>query len=316
MPAVRSSLYHDRRHVCIQRAGDTSTLTKLFALSTAVNVILDPIMIFGYAGFQPLGLPEPRLPRTFPRPCFVVAIRTLMSPNEPSVFIFPICPFQWESVKKVLRIGFPASLTQVIFPIGLAALTLITAKGFAEAGAVAFSLGLRIEFFAYLPAVGYGFGAMAMIGQNIGAGNIDRARTALREALKYSFLMAGGLGILAALFSSPIIRAFTEDPSVMAYTRLYLWSVALTYGFLAALMVEASAFQAIGRSWPGFWVFLLRVFVLAIPLAYVSTQVFHFSIIAVWAAIMVANIGSSVTGYFWIRRAMATLDLNKAPVNT
>ena len=204
----------------------------------------------------------------------------------------------------------------MIFPIGLAALTLITAKGFAEAGAVAFSLGLRIEFFAYLPAVGYGFGAMAMIGQNIGAGNIDRARTALREALKYSFLMAGGLGILAALFSSPIIRAFTEDPSVMAYTRLYLWSVALTYGFLAALMVEASAFQAIGRSWPGFWVFLLRVFVLAIPLAYVLTQVFHFSIIAVWAAIMVANIGSSVTGYFWIRRAMATLDLNKAPVNT
>ena len=72
--------------------GDTSTLTKLFALSTAVNVILDPIMIFGYAGFRPWDC-RAAIATPFPRPCFVVAIRTLMSPNEPSVFIFPICPF-------------------------------------------------------------------------------------------------------------------------------------------------------------------------------------------------------------------------------
>ena len=100
---------------------------------------------------------------------------------------------------------------------------------------------------------------MAMMGQNMGAGNKDRAKESFSKALKYGFWGATAIGILVALFANLVIGVFTTDPTVMAYARSYMWTVALTYGFLAALMIEASAFQAIGKSWHGFWIFILRV---------------------------------------------------------
>lgn len=57
---------------------------------------------------------------------------------------------------------------------------------FLEAGAAAFSIGFRIEFFAFIPAIGFGFGAMSMIGQNVGAGNHDRVREVFKKSVYYA----------------------------------------------------------------------------------------------------------------------------------
>lgn len=285
--------------------GDTFTLTKLFALSTLINLILDPVLIFGWGGLPALGIAGAAIATLISQAVFIViAVRSLSDEKRRIRFHFYNLGFNWESVKQVLNIGIPASLTQVIFPLGLAAITFITSLGFLEPGAIAFSLGFRIEFFAFLPAVGFGFGAMAMIGQNIGAGNLERSKEVLNKALKYAFGAATGLGIMVAVFAGTIIGVFTTDPVVTQYAHSYMWTVALTYGFLAAMMVEANAFQAIDRSWPGFWIFFLRFVVISIPLSYVLTQIFNFSIIAVWIAIMAGNIVSAVVGYFWISTTM------------
>ena len=297
--------------------GDTHGLTKLFALSTALNAILDPIMIFGWLGFPEMGIAGAAWATLISQAVFLaVALRSLQKPHRMVRFRFSALSFKWASVKKVLDIGFPAALTQVIFPVGLALLTFIVSKAFAEAGAVAFSLGFRIEFFAYLPAVGFGFAGMAMIGQSVGAGNKERAREVFGAALKYASISAAALGVVAAIFAHPIISAFTKDVAVFGYAQTYMWSVALvSYGFLAALLVVAQAFQAIGRSWPGFWLFVLRVGVLTIPLAFLSTRVFDFPILGVWIAVIIGNIVSAVVGYFWIHRALRGLDLSHVPVH-
>lgn len=292
--------------------GDTFTLTKLFALSTLINIVLDPLLIFGLGKFPPLGIAGAAIATLISQAVFIViSIRSLSSEKRGIRFHFYNLGFKWESVKKVLNIGIPASLTQVILPLGLAALTFITSLGFLEPGAIAFSLGFRIEFFAFLPAVGFGFGAMAMIGQNIGAGNLERSKEVLNKALKYSFVSATGLGILVALLADIIIAVFTNDPLVTKYARAYMWTVALTYGFLAAMMVEANAFQAIDRSWPGFWIFFLRYVVISIPLSYILTQIFEFSITAIWAAIIAGNILAAIVGYFWIVKTINKVDILK-----
>lgn len=297
--------------------GDTFTLTKLFAVSTAINTILDPILIFGWGPFPVLGISGAAVATLISQAVFIViALRSLSNEKRHIRFHFKNLTFRWESVKKVLKIGIPAAITQVVFPVGIAALTLLTSLGFQEAGTVAFSLGFRIEFFAFLPAVGFGFAAMAMIGQNIGAGNLKRAKEAFHHALRFGFIGAAGLGVLAALFARVIVRAFTDDPTVTAYAVSYMRLVALlSYGFLAAIMVEANAFQAMGRSWPGFWIFFLRFMVITIPLSYVLTQVFGFPIIAIWISLVVGNLVSATLGYFWAVRSINTLDLSKAPVH-
>lgn len=289
--------------------GDTLTLTKLFAISTGVNVILDPLLIFGGYGVPASGISGAAYATLISQAVFIIlAIRSLMGKHRIIKFHFSNLTLNLESVKKVLVIGVPASLTQVINPIGIAALTFITALGFKEAGAIAFSLGFRIEFFAFLPAIGFGFAAMAMIGQNIGAGNKQRAKEVFDKALKYSFSAATAIGVLAAVFAGYLIAVFTTDPRVMEYALWYTWTVALTYGFLAAAMVEANAFQAIGRSWPGFWIFFLRYLAISLPLSYIATQVLGFGILGVWLSLVAGNIISAAVGYFWIRKNLEKFD--------
>ena len=292
--------------------GDTTTLTKLFALSTLVNVLLDPVMIFGWGPIPALGISGAAFATLISQTVFMVfAIRSLMNPKRDIRFLFKNLTFQWQSVKKVLNIGFPAALTQVIFPIGLAVLSQIAFMSFQESGTIAFNLGFRVEFFAYLPAAGFGFGAMALMGQNMGAGNIGRAKEAFKNALLYAFIGASGLGLLAAIFADPLIAVFTNDPVVTDYVYSYVWTVALSYGFLAAMMVEANAFQSINKSWPGFWIFLLRVVGISVPLSYLFTKVLGWPIIWIWVAIIAGNIVASVIGYVWIRRLMNGIE--KAP---
>ncbi len=297
--------------------GDTFGLTKLFAISTLVNVVLDPVMIFGYWGTPEFGIAGAAYATLISQLVFIVlAIKSLMHPKRFIRFHFTNLTFKWESVKKVLKIGIPASLTQVIFPLGIAGLTFVIANAFQETGTIAYSLGTRVEFFAFLPAAGFGFAAMAMMGQNIGAGNRERSNQAFATALKYAFLSASGLGILCALFAGYLIGAFTSDPTVTQQAQAYMWTVALSYGFLAATMVEASAFQSIGRSWPGFWIFFVKSIAVTIPLSLLFTKVFDGSIITIWLAIILGNIAASALGYFWIRRALKEVESEKAAIVT
>jgi len=144
---------------------------------------------------------------------------------------------------------------------------------------------------------------------------LERAKESFRKALKYAFIGSTATGVFALIFAEGIIGVFTTDPVVTQYALSYIWTVALTYGFLAAGLVEASAFQAIGKSWPGFWIFLFRFGVVSVPLAYVFTQVLGYPIESVWAAIVIGNLLSSAIGYVWITRTLSTLDLSKEPVH-
>lgn len=296
--------------------GDTFTLTKLFAFSTLVNVIFDPILIFGLFGFPALGIGGAAYATLISQTAFiVVALKVLSSEKRMVRFRFKNLTIRWESVKKVLKIGIPASLTQVLNPVGTAALLYITSMGFAEKGTIAFTIGSRVEFLGFLPAVGFGFAGLALIGQNMGAGNFKRAREAFQTALQYAVVAAASLGVLAAIFAGVITRTFTSDASVTGYAMSYIWVVSLSYGFLAAMMVEANAFQAIGRSWPGFWIVFLRFVGISIPLSLLLTQVWDVGIMGIWTAIILGNVVASIVGYFWITRALNKVNMKEVPVH-
>ncbi|NUN11945.1 MATE family efflux transporter [Candidatus Micrarchaeota archaeon] len=295
--------------------GDTFTLTKMFALSTLVNVILDPLLIFGGFGIPPMGISGAALATLISQAVFIAtALYILSRKNRKIRFHAKNLSFKWASVKEVVNIGIPASLTQVIYPIGMAALIFITSLKFNEIGSIAFSLGFRIEFFAFLPAVGFAFAAIAIMGQSIGSGNKQRAKHAFQKALKYSFIGSTIIGVLSIIFSNFIIGVFTSEPIVTQYANSYILIVGLSYGFLAAAMVEASAFQAIGKSWPGFWIYVIKFIVLSIPLALFLTQEPNSSINGIWIAILVGNVISSVIGYYWITRELNKIDPKHTPI--
>ena len=265
--------------------GDTFTLTKLFALSTLVNLILDPVFIFDWGGFPELGISGAATATLFSQFVFIViALYSLSRPKRSVRFHFRNLGFHWQSVKEVMRIGFPAALTQILNPIGLAILTYMVSTRFLEPGAIAFSLGFRVEFFAYLPAFGYGFAAMAMMGRSIGAHDLKRAKDVLKRTLLYGGGIALALGLVVFVFAPQIIAIFTNESAV------------------------------IGRSWPGFWITFVRMIVVTAPLDYPLVFVLKYDIMSVWIATIAGNVISALLGYVWIKRTMDKFTFKKVDV--
>lgn len=287
--------------------GDSFTPTKLFAISTLVNVVLDPVLIFGWGGVPSLGVAGAAYATLVSQALFIViAMYMLMSERQMVPLRLAKLSFVWSSVKRVLRIGIPAALTQVIQPVGLAALMYITAQSFYELGTVAFSVAFRIEFLAYLPAIGFGFGSMALIGQSMGAGKPERAQAAYNTALRYGAITAGVVGVVALLASKPLVSIFTTDPLVIEYVRGYLLIVGLSYMFLAAALVQTTVFQAMDQSWSGFWLYVIRLACVSIPIAFVATTYFETTIDSIWWALAIGNVCGALVGYFWVKRLFTT----------
>jgi len=288
---------------------DTFTATKLFAVSTAVNITMDPILIFGKFGFPELWIAGAAYATLISQSIFILlAMKVLSSKKRKIFFEFKNLSLKLESVKKVFNIWIPAAFTQVINPVGLAILIYIVSAKFLEPGATAFSLAFRLEFFAYLPAVWFGMATMSLIWQNMGAWNFKRAQKVFTTAIIMAFGSALLLWILLIGFWKQLINVFTQDPLVVEYTLSYLWIVALTYWAMAISMVVANSFQATGKSWPGFWIMVIKFFVVAIPASYIAVNYYDLPIQWVWASLAVSNIVVAIIWYIWNQKNFKKLE--------
>lgn len=290
--------------IAFNAQGDNFTTTKLFALSTVVNIVLDPLLIFGYGVFPELGIAGAAYATLISQAVFLIlALRILMGPKMMVPLKFSNLNVRWQSVKQVINIGLPASLNQVLNPVGFSILMFIVSAAFLEAGAAAFSIGFRIEFFAFIPAIGFGFGAMSMIGQNVGANKHERVNEVLKLSIYYGSGAALICSLLSLIFAPYIVGVFTTDPQVTAYALLYFHIVPIGYVFFAVAFIEANAFQGIGRSWPGFWITLLRIGI-AIFIAAIATKVLMLPIWSVWISIVIGSVIASVVGLIWLRHTL------------
>jgi putative MATE family efflux protein len=285
--------------------GDNKTVTLLFVVSTAVNTVLDPVLIFGWAGMPAMGVSGAAIATLFSQFIILVAALVLLRKADMMVpFKFSRMGFRWQAVKRVLTIGFPAALTNVVGPFSLAALTAIISARFLEAGAISFSIGFRVEFFAYLPAVGFGVAALAILGQNSGARRFDRVRAAYRGTLLLGFGAATLIGLITVLFRDRVIGMFTTDRQIADYARAYFITVPFSYGLFAAVFVEIFSLQGVGRSWSGFLLALARV-AIAVPAAYVLLQLLRLPLYTAWAAIVAANAAMAAVGLRVVRVNLA-----------
>ena len=289
--------------------GDNRTVTWLFAISTTINAALDPLLIFGGFGIPAFGVRGAAYATIISQILLVIAGITLLHQRDMMVkFRFRNLVFRLRSVRQVLAIGFPAALTNVLGPAGLAALNSLVALAFLEAGVVGLSIGFRIEFFSFLPAIGFGVAAMAMIGQNIGGGRPDRARASYHTALLFAFGIGSAVGLVAFLARGAIVGVFTDDLVVTGYTRSYLAMIPLTYGIVAASFVVVSSFQGLGKSWRGFAVSATRMAILVGGTALVTRAVAPGgSITGVWWIIVAANLVSFAFGYLLLRRTFGAV---------
>ncbi|AOY75303.1 MATE family efflux transporter [Clostridium formicaceticum] len=286
--------------------GEGKTQLSMVALisSSVVNIILDPLLIFGIGPFPRLEVAGAAIATAIAWTVGVSIGILFILKNKSSIILKSYhFRWKWEYIRNVLAVGLPSSVAQ-----GAIAFTMVFinkfAMDFSQEAVAAYALGFRIDSITILPGVAFGGATIAMLGQNFGAKNYYRVEGIFRKATVYAVVVMGGLAVLVWIFPKPLLMIFLEDSGdgiseVLRQGTSYLRIMALSYIFIGMGMVSNASFQAIGRGIPTFITTAIRFFILAIPLSYTLAYLFKLETIGIWLGLSISNIFFGFVSRYW-----------------
>ena len=222
-------------------SGDTRTPLLLLAVSTALALILDPVLILGLAGAPAMGVRGAAFATLVPRGLAFIFGLHILTRRGLATFTLPRIPV----LLGIARIGAPTAATGVAFSLIYVLLTRITTR-FGTPALAALGVGFRIESFVYVLSVGLGAAVAAIVGQSLGAGMVDRAKQA--GWMGVAFATVPGLFMAGAMVIWPAELAgiFSSDPAVIAEAASYLRIAAASQVLLGAEIVLEGAMGGAG----------------------------------------------------------------------
>jgi Na+-driven multidrug efflux pump len=159
---------------------------------------------------------------------------------------------------------------------------------FGDAALAGYGIGLRVIIFALLPAVGLGNAAATLVGQSLGAGNPERAESAVWRAAFVNAAVLGAVGLLFLFYANTIVGFFTAEPNVLAYGRDSLEIVAYGFIFYGFGLVLETAFNGAGDTWTPTYLNFFIFWLVEIPLAYILANYFEMGAHGVFWAITIS----------------------------
>ncbi len=226
-------------------SGDTRTPFVLLLVSTVITLILDPVLILGLGGMPRLGIEGAAVALVLTRGgAFLIGIGLLLRRG-----LLRVRPATWGTLVALARVGLPTALTGITFSLIYVALTRVTTQ-FGTPALAALGLGHRIESWLYTIGLGFGAAAAAIVGQNLGAGQPERAERAGWTTLYYASIPALGGALAALLIPEQLAGLFTNDPEVIDVAVRYLRISAIAELTVCAEIVLEGALGGAGHTIP------------------------------------------------------------------
>ena len=226
--------------------GDARTPLKLLAIAAVVNLLVDPILIFGFGPVPALGVTGAALATVAAWLAsaawgWVLLGRLGLRPVVRDL----LRPPRSETVR-ALRVGVPLGLEGAFFSVVYIFLTKVTTD-FGTPAVAALGVGHKLELLNYFVCAGMGAAATTLVGQNLGAGNPRRAARAAWRTLFLTCLPVAAVTFLLVSFPEQAVAVFNDDAEVVAAGTTYVLLVGLSQLFMAFEVVCLSAFA--GAQW-------------------------------------------------------------------
>ncbi len=289
----------------MRATGDTLLPGKLMIAGALMNVILDPIFIFGIGPIPALGLNGAAIAALLARGMmFIGTIYFLVHRLDMVSFNKPNAEELGRSWRDILHVGLPAAGTNAIIPVAMTLITAMIARYGPDAVA-GFGVASRIEslvlvlYYALSSVIG------PFVGQNLSAGKESRILESLRLCAQFCLASGVFIALLLAVSANFLPTLFSQNPDVTNVTRLFLWIAPLSYGAYGVVMVMNAAFNGMGRPMPAVYISVTRMMLLYLPLAILGRQ--WFGIAGIFAAYATANLLSGLLSYIWARRSAHNL---------
>ncbi len=256
----------------LRATGDALSPSAIMVMAAVINIAVDPVLIFGLGPIPALGMEGAAWAALLARIGSIAGVFYLLLVRDRVLELtLPPLDDMRKSWVRVMAVGIPAALGHLVTPLGTGILTAIVARFGAEAVA-GFGVATRIESLALVPIFALSTGIGPIAGQNWGAGRLERVRVALGQSYIASMLWSASLAGTFWLFGPEIVRLFNSEPGIVEFAVDYLNIVPISLTGLGILICLATAFNAMGRATRGLVLYLVRVFLLAIPLAWLGAN--------------------------------------------
>lgn len=272
----------------LRSIGDTTIPLFFIILSTAVNAVLDPLLILGVGPIPALSLNGAAI-------ASFIATGTAVIPG----FIYtkhkykkePLNPTAWEfdghTVLEILKIGLPSFIQQLLVSMGYAFIIAFVNR-YGAAATAAFGIASRIDSLVAMPAMAVMMAVSAMTAQNIGAGKFQR----IKEIMKFGFIInipvILSIAILCILIPQGIMRIFVRDSDVIQTGADYLKIVGPGYLFFTVIYVSNGVINGAGKTITTMVISFVSLCLIRIPLAGFLSQHSTLGLNGIWLAIVIS----------------------------
>ncbi|MEF8802146.1 MAG: MATE family efflux transporter [Halolamina sp.] len=287
--------------------GNTRAPMLIMAVSVGINVVIDPILIFGWGPVPRLGVAGAAVATISSRGvATLLGLYVLFGTNAgPDVFLADFRP-RLEYIVKIVRLGVPSALEQSASALGFITLTAMVVT-FKPEVVAAYGLGNRLTSLVFLPALGLGRATNTIVGQNLGAGKPDRAERAVKLAAKVAAGTMLGVAVLTVLFAEPAVGLFigTGTEAAAETIRLggeYLRVRAFEFAFIGILQVVLGAYRGAGNTKTALAFSLVALWLGRVPIVYVLSFLQGMGPAGIWIGMAVGQIIGAIAAAVWFTR--------------
>ena len=279
----------------LQSTGNMVAPMVSHVIGCVVNIVLDPILIFGWFGIPAMGMAGAAIATVTGQACgMIFCIVMFVKTNKTLNISFKGFKFKGAIIKDIYQVGFPSIVMQSIGAVLTTLMNMILIN-FSEAAVNVLGIYYKLQQFILMPTLGVTQGAMPIIGYNFGAGNKKRITKTLKMALVFGIgIMVLGV-LLFELIPGTLLSMFNADAETLEIGITALRIVGFAFIPTGFAIVIGTTFQAVGRGFTSLFISLCRQIIVLLPIAYVMSKI---SLNAVWLAFPIAECVAAILVVF------------------
>ena len=283
-------------------AGNPAIALRALAIANLLNVVLDPIFIFGWGPVPAMGLTGAAIATNVARSVGVLYQFSVLFGNKSSLKMSSIpLRIDTSAMKRLIQISSVGIFQFLAAMTSFTGLMWVMGRFPSEATA-GFTIAIRVILFVILPAWGMSNAAATLVGQNLGAGRPDRAEAAAWTTAKYNFRFLALVSIILFVGAGTIMRLFTTNSEVIQYGVSCLQWVCSIYVLMAYGMVMIQSFNGAGDTSTPTYINLLSHWGIKIPLAWFLSVALAMGPEGVFIAIPAGELVAAIAGIYLFSR--------------
>ncbi|WP_353894117.1 MATE family efflux transporter [Proteinivorax hydrogeniformans] len=279
----------------LQGAGDMKTPLYIMIFANAFNILFDWLLIFGIGIFPQLGVAGAAIATGGARSIAGITGAIVLTRNKHfKLKLFQI-KFEKRIIRDILKIGIPSAGEQGVRSSGQLIFTMIAAS-LGPLAIASNAIVLKAMSFSFMPGFGFGLAATTLVGQNLGAGNYERAKQCGYLATKMAFIFMAGVGLFFFFGSDLIAMFFHRDESVRQVVSECIKILAISQPALAFVMVMAGGLRGAGDTRFVLFTTMAGTWGMRVIVAYIFAN--HYGIHGLWYAMVLDNLVRAVMMYY------------------